>query len=386
MSVNKPQFFRRSAKKIIPRLTSIYSSVAHGLLLALLVIFLGSGMLSGYHVLKRHFRPPPALDAQLLKPVHPHLSEAQIRKMLAETYFEDPFVYAAYTGFKERPRSGSFVSVSPEGFRFNNDKSQSISGSRLKKICIFGGSTVFGYGVDDSNTITAHLQEILNKKYPHAAYSVFNFGRGFYYSGQESILFQALIRDGVRCEIAIFIDGVNENQLVPNFTDRQQQLFSQYNYHPVRFFLSGLERSTLISDISRVVGGSPPPRPEPPVSVFVDGYVRSRAIIQHLGAVSATKAIFIIQPVPGFRNSFATFKFQSSYCAPQLPCEPSSLARIPRIESMAKLADGRTTHDFTGIFSDTTTLPFLDDVHYTPAANRKIAEAIAPLLFPTTPN
>lgn len=354
--------------------------MAHGLLSAMLVIFVGSAALNGYHELKRQMHPPRALDAKLLKPVHPHLSESQITEMLDETYFNEPFVYAPFTGFKERPRLGSYVSVSPEGFRFNADKSQTLRAAGPKKICMFGGSTLFGYGVDDRHTITAYLQTLLDRKYPGKQYSVFNFGRGFYYSGQESALFQSLIREGVHCEVAVFIDGVNENQAVPHFTERQQELFSQYNYAPTRFLLSGLERTTLISDVSRVLGGSPPSRPEPAASSFVEGYARSRAIDEKLGAVSSTKVIFIIQPVPGFRNAFATFQYQSSYCAGQSPCEPSSLARIPRIKSLAALADGRTTHDFTGLFEGTSTLPFLDDVHYTPAANRKIAEAIEPLI------
>ena len=75
-------------------------------------------------------------------------------------------------------------------------------------IFIFGGSTAFGYGVADQETIASYLQEICRTKRKNI--NVYNFACGFYYSTQERILLEKLISKGIDIDIAVFIDGVNE--------------------------------------------------------------------------------------------------------------------------------------------------------------------------------
>ena len=49
---------------------------------------------------------------------------------------------------------------------------------------VFGGSTTFGYGVPDEQTIASHLQEVLSHQTAREV-RVYNFGRGMYRSSQE---------------------------------------------------------------------------------------------------------------------------------------------------------------------------------------------------------
>jgi hypothetical protein len=378
LNKSSPPPVRSKRRQFIFRAANLFQGTANGLLIALIIIFGASAVLSSYHVLKRQLFPLPPLNAKLLAPVHPHLSISQIDKMLNETYFERPFEYAPFTGFRERPRTGSFVSVSTEGFRFGSDKKQTLR-TPHKKVCLFGGSTVFGYGVDDHNTIAAHLQRLLDSQ-KGGTYSVFNFGRGFYYSGQESALFQQLILQGVRCHIAIFIDGLNETQSIPHFTERLYALFANYNYAPTRFLLSSLERTVFISDMARLL--RPPPRVRQlDIRDYVSAYARSQLVDIQLGRVTGTKVLFVIQPVPGYRNRFAQHKYQSTGCPEGSPCTPPDTRRL---RLMSKLADGQTTFDFTGIFEKDHALPFLDDVHYTTAANLQIARSLKLLVSPPT--
>jgi hypothetical protein len=374
--MDEPQTSQSRMRGRLTALAGVFRMLADGIFLTLLVLFGASAVLAEIHSFNRYAFPSPALDPRLLRDVHPHLDGAQIRRMLQETYFDEPFVYSSFTGFKERSRKGEFVSVSPQGFRYGSDPHQDVRAPGSRKVCLFGGSTMFGYGVDDRNTIAAHLQTLLNAHRPDARYSVFNFGRAAYYSAQESALFQELVRDGVRCDMALFLDGVNEHRLGPDFTHTQSVLYAAYNYSLPRFLLVGLQNATLVNDIaSRIV--KPPPVPEPSVAAIVRGYRAAVAIDTQLAAVTGTRVVFVVQPLPGYRNRFSDFAFQSGSCPPG-PCRAFTRARI---SAMARLADGRKIHDLTGLFEHTRTLPFLDDVHYTPAANLKVAEAIEPLIL-----
>jgi hypothetical protein len=60
----------------------------------------------------------------------------------------------------------------------------------------------------DDETIASYLQDCAAPTGKHLA--VYNFGRTWYYSSQESILFQQLLKKGYVPHAAVFIDGLNE--------------------------------------------------------------------------------------------------------------------------------------------------------------------------------
>ena len=100
--------------------------------------------------------------------------------------------------------------------------------SKNFNIFLFGGSTTFGYGVSDNQTIASYLQEYLTKN-TDSNICVYNFGRGYYYLTQERILYEQLLTSGFVPDLAIFIDGLNDlafNNNEPFFTDRLRQLFT----------------------------------------------------------------------------------------------------------------------------------------------------------------
>lgn len=355
---------------------AVYRGVADGLLLTVLVVFLASFALYGIHYFIRRLSPPAALNTEMLQVVHPHLNRIEIRDMLNETYFDRPFMYSPYVGFTERTRTGNHVSVSPEMFRWGTNRSAKLSDDSVQKLCLFGGSTMFGYGVDDRNIIGAYLQGLLDKNRSNMRLVVFNLGHGYFFSQQEAALFQKMIADGIHCEIALFFDGVNEKQSAPHFTSEEKILFDAMNYDVFRLFLISFLRTTLMSDISkRIVPIAAESGLSPDQSVA--RYVNLRKIVRQLAKSNGTQAIFVIQPLPGFRNGFLNNAFTGNFCAKGADCEK---LLITRMKAMAGLADGIDTHDLTGLFWTWNRTPFLDDVHYTPHANREIAVALEKII------
>src|SRR5262245_56086849 len=143
-----------------------------------------------------------------LKKVYPDLSKEAIDKLLKETWSR-PFVYETFTQFKESPYRGDYVNVDENGFRIGKNQGPWPPSPGNLNIFLFGGSTTFGYGVPDHQTIASYLQQFLSDKLGREV-RVYNFGRGFYYSTQERILLEKLLSSGFHPDLAVFIDGYND--------------------------------------------------------------------------------------------------------------------------------------------------------------------------------
>ena len=153
------------------------------------------------------------------KKVYPEMNKEEINELLNETWPRllnetrlwprELFQYEPFTQFRERPYQGSYVNISERGFRITKNQGPWPPDSQYFNIFLFGGSTTFGYGVPDDQTIASHLQEILSREMEFEV-RLYNFGRGYYYSTQERILLEQLLISGFVPDMAIFIDGLND--------------------------------------------------------------------------------------------------------------------------------------------------------------------------------
>lgn len=146
---------------------------------------------------------------ELLKQVYPGMSRDDVMQLLTETWTR-PFAFEPYTQFKDAPFAGRFVNVDPNGFRHGQTAPPWPPAPQNFNVFVFGGSTVFGYGVADNQTVVARLQEQFPATIGGRKVCCYNFGRGFYYSSQERVLFEQLLAAGSKPDQAIFIDGLNE--------------------------------------------------------------------------------------------------------------------------------------------------------------------------------
>lgn len=161
-------------------------------------------------------------DHDSLHTVYPEMPLGDIQELLLETWTR-PYLYEPFTQFRERPYSGKYVNVDQAGFRHVARQAPWPPRRQDYVIFVFGGSTTFGYGVSDGETIPSRLLEILETALPEQSLAIYNFGRGFFYSTQERILFEHLLTRGFVPSMAIFIDGLNEfyhHENKPMMTDR----------------------------------------------------------------------------------------------------------------------------------------------------------------------
>ena len=110
------------------------------------------------------------------------------------------FRYEPFIGHTEIDKSGKFVNFSyKDGRKVNRPENCDLN------LYLYGGSTAFGYGVTDAQTIAEYLQQSLLNNY-----CIFNHGRASFYSLQENYLFFEHIQSDRKIDLAIFLDGMNE--------------------------------------------------------------------------------------------------------------------------------------------------------------------------------
>jgi len=182
-----------------------------------------------------------------------HLSDSDVNELLSETWNmrDGGWVYEQWTGFRERARAALFVNVNEVGIRSNGAPDRELA-SLNGSIWMFGGSTTFGYGVADAETIPAFLEQITKRK-------VVNFGRGYYYSAQENMLLRKLLATALVPSKVIFLDGINERCNIDVYQTQMSELFdtaqvatnwsSSNIYRPAKF---------LIYNILMRLGGTSP--------------------------------------------------------------------------------------------------------------------------------
>lgn len=115
-----------------------------------------------------------------------------------------PHTVLHFTEGEARP----YYHVGVEGIRYESRWTDDLVWRWLSEpkrhTFVFGGSTTFGYGVPDDETVVAYL----NRKKPHDIH--LNFGVEAYDSIREVDKLIYLIRKGCRPRYVIFIDGINE--------------------------------------------------------------------------------------------------------------------------------------------------------------------------------
>ena len=150
-----------------------------------------------------------------------HMSDSEINDLLNSTWSPaiGGYNYDEWVGFKEAPRKTRYVNVNEYGMRQNSIKPVIVN-ELNDSVWFFGGSTTFGYGVTDQETIPAQLEMLLKTR-------VYNFGRGYFYSAQENQLFRQYLKAGYRPRSALFLDGINERCDIGVYQDQMRAIFNK---------------------------------------------------------------------------------------------------------------------------------------------------------------
>ena len=369
---------REKARPMLRRLREWYGNAAIVWLNACLLFVALNVAVAVVHWRTR----PPALGP--LKPmrpaiarVYPQLDAAAIDQLVAES--DRPLDYEPYTDMTDRPARGRFVNVDAAGFRTSAAQAPWPPDAQRHVVFVFGGSTTFGYGVTDADTIPSYLQPMLAADGGRPV-SVYNFGHSGYYSTQERILFERLVVAGHRPDTAVFIDGLNDfvsADDLPLTAGRLGPGYALTEEPPLRTALRVLPITTTALRLGRALGVvTAPPSPEtsrPDADAVLARYRRSKATIAAVGAAHGVRTVFVWQPVP-------TYKFPPGdgdrwSFGPATPLVRDAYPRMATAHAAGEL--GRDFVWCADLAADGTESFYVDLVHYAPVLCERIARCIA---------
>jgi len=320
----------------------------------------------------------PFRNVIALQEVYPGKSPAKIAEILQDTY-DKPWEYEAWVGHKEKKRATQNVNVVADGFRKSYEDNTALD-LNAKSVFMFGGSTMFGYGLSDYETIPAHLHTALRGKTDGPPINVYNFGRAYYNLYQESVLLEQLLLSGKTPTVAVFMDGLNEVRVEPHYTRELKSLFLSFNGNGGEL-VRNIFLHLPIFQIAKLGADyfSPPPQNYMPTSeVLVNRYVFAKEKIKRLADQYGFKIYFAIQPIPGYKNEFWNHKFTQQNLS-----EEYYTWKMQLMTDLEATASDARSFSIADALADYDKQPFIDKAHYTDEVHQILADAIAEKITPS---
>lgn len=315
----------------------------------------------------------------------------------------DQLMYKPWIQIGNHDHKGEFSSV-VDGNRAVKGFEPLKDCSSTKEIWMFGGSTTYGVGVPYSENIPSYFQIILNSH--NACLKVVNYGAPYHYSKQETINFVNNILDQDDPPlIAIFLDGLNEfgqpgstlrgephftpvlTSLVPRGSDpaRKNGFNSpiQFNLEIISFLQKEILKNTISSNSLYNNHELPVEYTEARAAKEISGkFVENTIKLGIICEAYAIKCFRFLQPVAAVDYT---------------PPSNDALTKwIKKKNKAARFRDGynlirsNINTDFRGIefidiskvLSNYTGIPYVDGGHYSPRANKLIADSIYSAISP----
>ena len=298
------------------------------------------------------------------------------RDVLEETPHPRDGIYEPLTEYRMPPRAGKSVSVDQAGIRGG------VIGASGPRVVLFGGSTAFGVGLADAETISAALAGQLGRD--GIAVRVENRAVPGWYSTQDRIAFAEMLAAGTKPDVAVFMHGIDDFMHcgVPERTSWSRRL-AQVG-QPVGLE-TALRQSALVALGRRLTGMAEPARiedmaPDCSADADVDAALArldaNRRMIAAMAERFGVKVLFVQQPVP-------TFHYDNAKRA--LPLGPDQMAPfVATAKGYARLAELRGSgklweQDLLWLaeLEPEDGNAYIDPVHYSPLFAKLIGETLA---------
>lgn len=286
--------------------------------------------------------------------------------------------WVPYSYFETEPFQGRYINVGRDGLRRTWNRAE---GKEDARVYMFGGSTIWGFGSRDEGTIPSALSRLLSET--GLDVQVKNFGQNSHVSTQQVIvLLKALATEPVP-DVVVFYDGANDvgSSLL---TGSAGQTFAEWDrarefqiLWRSRDLFSALVASSGFARLSRFIE-PPRPFPAPPdpkradqlAREVVERYAANVRLVEESGRIAGFQPIFYWQPTVQDK------KHKSPY-------EKSLLERDKAVDFFERvhrnlvahesLARNESFHDLTELFAEDKKPCYLDRVHLSEEANRKVA-------------
>ena len=295
-------------------------------------------------------------DAKSQYFVRPNISKKVNDSIAMETAEAYRLVYWPWVSFASINSNGKYVSTNDQA----RNSSPSVSTGEGADTLVFwflGGSTMFGIGVTDAETIPAAFVRQWQQR-NRTPIKVVNYGTPLYFSYQELMLFADNLFRGKVPGAVIMLDGLNDCSAPypaylrnPYNTPRLQRILNPDLYKKTTFF--------------RYSDWPDSPNRQRVSEIILEYYLENIENVKRLADEYKIQLYCFWQPVPYYHyKNRATDPFCVKH-------DESQFGFIyPQVEQKASQLDYLY---YLGDAVNDVRYPFLDSVHYTP----KMCEAVA---------
>jgi hypothetical protein len=289
--------------------------------------------------------------------------------------------------------------VSGVGYRDSSNQGPWPPVAENLNVFAFGGSTTYGSGLPDDQTVPSFIQSAL-AEHTNKRVCIYNFGVGFYYSTPERICLEKLLLEGHIPHVAIFIDGINEGyhwDNRPTYSDVMAQQFEQLLANRGSVSETSYLRSMAdvffyrlpIGHAAAYLKGGLTPSPNDDRSALswegrksvarvCETYFTNKALVEQLCQRFGVTPIFVWQPSPAYKydlkyHLFAPLPTESNQASLKFSIMRECYAK------MRELCDQRAETNFlwcADIQEDRTECLYCDRFHYTAAFAEDVADYI----------
>jgi lysophospholipase L1-like esterase len=305
----------------------------------------------------------------------------------------EPFVY-----FRARPFRGKTITIGDDGLRATwqppADRGEP-GGRAAPRLLLLGGSSLWGYGARDDQTIPSLVARTLHERGWRV--EVKNLSELGYVSTQELIALLRELQAQYRPDVVLFYDGVNDTTSA--LLEREAGLTTNEINRRGEFNLLQSPARLVSALTARVVKDSAAYRfalavrrrwergdqtsglaladeaMQPLADRVVSRYEANVELAEVLGRAFGFRPLFFWQPTVFTKQAMVSFEREEA--GRFAWAEPMFRAVYGRIKASTKLKAEPAFHDMSGIFADTDALVYIDYCHTTEPANARIASAMA---------
>ena len=346
---------------------------ANTVILLVLVIFAAHLCIKTYYFVQKSAPSASAYERlpEVARRNYAHMTPGDVDEML-NTFNTMRYRYAPWVGYREDVTKSRFVNIDAYGIRANGDTRRDISTIR-DAVWFFGGSTTLGWGVTDEETIPAQLEKLIGRP-------VVNFGVSGFYSAQENLLLNQYLRIGYSPSMAIFLDGINEQCDVVEYQREMKLLFAKaqdgYGWDPREFAKPVIYAYDRVISKLRKLTKIDVDRSESAALVCEDDGKRIELHSIHAQILAERNALCrtyqiecrtFVQPFAGIHGKQEDPNFSQN--------DRTTMRELfLHLESGWRAAGAVFVTDALDRYQQHA---FIDEVHYSAAANKLIAQAIA---------
>ncbi|MEZ6132462.1 MAG: SGNH/GDSL hydrolase family protein [Planctomycetaceae bacterium] len=283
-----------------------------------------------------------------------------------------------YVGWRGQPFQGNKININQDGLRLTPPvvDSQAVP----IRVFTFGGSTMWGEGAADDETIASFLQALLTEQCGHVV-QVTNFGQRGWVSTQGLIELLLQLEHGNVPDAVVFYDGYNEVTAAYSTGEigipENFQGMTTYG-NAAKIALRNIARQSEMGRMFSSVTQRPVTRIDvgPVSQAVVDTYLSVLRITRSLGKEYGFDVLFYWQPQLYTDRKILTTEEAALLDHPWLPEPVKALTTaVYELARRAADADSQLT-DISDCFAGQTERIYLDPCHIVGAGNRLVAEAM----------